>query len=51
MPSLLESPEMTSETPIVVYHVAAMGNWQEVVREQFALLRESGLAAGVRPGA
>jgi predicted protein tyrosine phosphatase len=31
------------ERPIVVYHVAAMGNWQEVVREQLLLLRESGL--------
>ena len=29
--------------PIVVYHVAAMGNWKEVVIEQLKLLKESGL--------
>jgi hypothetical protein len=27
----------------VFYHIAAMGNWQEVVAEHFALLREVGL--------
>jgi hypothetical protein len=32
------------EQPLhVVYHVAAMGNWQEVVQEQFQVFRESGL--------
>ncbi|MDE2215508.1 MAG: hypothetical protein KGJ61_10415, partial [Candidatus Omnitrophica bacterium] len=33
--------------PIVVYHVACMGNWREVIREQFLMLRESGLAAAL----
>jgi hypothetical protein len=27
--------------PIVVYHIAAMGNWRDVVAEQFRLLHES----------
>ncbi len=31
------------ERPIVVYHVAAMGNWQDVVKEQLLLLHECGL--------
>ncbi|WP_020475847.1 class I SAM-dependent methyltransferase [Zavarzinella formosa] len=30
--------------PVVVYHAAAMGDWQEVVSEQLALLAESGLS-------
>lgn len=30
-------------TPVVVYHVAALGDWREVVVEQLVLLRESGL--------
>lgn len=33
--------------PHVVYHVATMGNWPEVVAEQFLLLRTSGLAAAL----
>src|SRR6516165_6152250 len=33
--------------PVVVYHAAAMGNWQEVVREQMLMLRECGLAAAM----
>ena len=32
------------DVPIVVYHVATMGNWHEVIREQFLLLRECGLS-------
>lgn len=33
-----------SEQPVtVVYHVAAMGNWREVVRHQLAMLREVGI--------
>ncbi len=31
------------EPPHVVYHVACMGNWRDVTREQFRLLAESGL--------
>jgi hypothetical protein len=31
------------DAPHVVYHVAAMGDWQDVVREQLCLLRDSGL--------
>lgn len=34
--------------PIVVYHVAAMGDWQDVVREQLRLIRDVGLGAEVR---
>lgn len=30
--------------PHVVYHIACMGNWRQVITEQFALLRECGLA-------
>ena len=30
--------------PIVVYHVASMGEWQRVVKEQLRLLRDCGLA-------
>ncbi|OWK37291.1 class I SAM-dependent methyltransferase [Fimbriiglobus ruber] len=30
------------EKPIVVYHAAAMGNWQDVVTDQLALLRDCG---------
>lgn len=33
--------------PHVVYHVACMGNWPDVVREQFLMLRESGLAGAL----
>lgn len=32
-------------TPHVVYHIASMGNWHEIIKEQFALLRDCGLAA------
>lgn len=35
---------MNGKPPIVVYHVGAMGNWQEVVRQQMALLKDCGLA-------
>lgn len=35
---------MSLDVPITVYHVACMNNWLDVVREQFLLLRESGLA-------
>lgn len=33
----------TQVLPHVVYHVAAMGDWQDVVREQLAMFREVGL--------
>jgi hypothetical protein len=33
-----------NSVPIVVYHVAAMGNWQDVLREQLTLLRVCELA-------
>lgn len=36
------------EPPIVVYHIAAMGNWHEVVRDQFFKLRRCGLAEALR---
>lgn len=39
---------MNEVVPHVVYHVATMGNWREVIREQFAMLAESGLAEAVR---
>jgi hypothetical protein len=39
---------MDAGPPIVVYYVAAMGDWQDVAREQLRLLRDSGLGAGVR---
>lgn len=35
------------KVPKVVYHIAAMGNWHEVIREQFFLLRRCGLAAAL----
>jgi hypothetical protein len=31
--------------PHVVYHIAALGNWREVVTEQLILLKESGLTS------
>lgn len=34
--------------PHVVYHVAGMGNWHEVIREQLDILRDCGLADAVR---
>lgn len=40
-----DPPLTPAVTPIVVYHVAAMGNWQEVVWEQLGLLRAVGLTA------
>jgi len=40
---------MNNETvPNVVYHIAAMGNWEEVIHEQFRLVRDSGLAAALK---
>jgi hypothetical protein len=36
--------ELASDPPIVVYHVAAMGNWQDVVAEQLSLLARVGLS-------
>lgn len=35
-------------TPIVVYHVAGMGDWKSVVPEQLALLRDCGLTDDIR---
>ncbi len=35
---------MNVKPPTIVYHVAGMGNWKEVVEEQLTLLRECGLA-------
>lgn len=40
--------EEASRPPIVVYHAAGMGNWKEIVREQFALLRSSGLVSAMQ---
>jgi len=36
-------PPITFDSPHVVYHVAQMGDWQEVVCEQLAALKEAGL--------
>jgi len=36
-----------SNTPHVVYHVAAMGNWKGVVSEQMLMLRTSGLGTAL----
>jgi len=36
-------PSITYHYPHVVYHVAEMGDWQEVVCEQLAALKEAGL--------
>ena len=35
--------ELASDPPIVVYHVAAMGNWRDVVAEQLSMLARVGL--------
>ncbi len=32
--------QLAVQPPLVVYHVAAMGNWEQVVREQLRLLRD-----------
>ncbi len=34
---------ITTDPPIVVYHVAAMGDWQDVVQEQLRVLARCGL--------
>jgi hypothetical protein len=34
---------MLEPKPIIVYHIASMGHWQDVVREQLGLLKEAGL--------
>lgn len=39
---------MSQTVPHVVYHVACMGNWREVIREQFELLVESGLVSALK---
>jgi hypothetical protein len=36
------------KTPHVVYHIAAMGNWEDVIKEQFFKLRTSGLAKALK---
>lgn len=39
-----ETKDLPKKIPHVVYHIAAMGNWEQVVSEQFLSLRVSGLA-------
>lgn len=34
---------MSKMYPKVVYHIAAMGNWTDLIQDQFGLLRDSGL--------
>jgi len=34
--------------PVVVYHIAAMGNWHDVIKDQFFKLRRCGLAQALR---
>lgn len=36
-----------NKIPHVVYHIAAMGNWEQVISEQFLSLRVSGLASAL----
>jgi hypothetical protein len=38
------SSSVCDKPPIVVYHIATMGNWREVVRDQLFKLRRCGLA-------
>lgn len=48
MSKTLNPPPPPTDTPRVVYHVAAMGNWKEVVNHQLRLLRACGLHHHVR---
>jgi len=41
------TPLNVTDPPLVVWHIAGMGHWKEVVPEQIALLQESGLRSDI----